>query len=1145
MNNYLQSFTTLLLLAVLCAGSSNLFGQSLVSTSYRDKHSTLISYANEDDRQEPGESVRLESVLEELETDYKIHFAYDGHLVSNKYVPVRNLEKAKGEAEDVEVILHRILEPLELKYTKVNKVYVLYKAAYKEINPVERNQINSNALENEDREKLGMPEKLSKRSAMLQLAILQDKTITGNVTDENDEPLPGVNIVVKGTTTGTISDVNGNYRLTVSDDAQTLVFSSVGYVSEEIAINDQPVINLQMVPDIQSLSEVVVVGYGTQKRSDLTGAISSISSEDLAETPAGNVLEQSQGRLAGVDIVRDNGSPGSPVQIRIRGNRSINASNEPLYVIDGIPTSANINNFNPNDIESMEVLKDASAVAIYGSRGANGVILITTKKGKEGKAVISYDGYYGVKQPIENLDLMNGQEFAAYSRVSRGIAADDSSQDATFFSDIEINNLQNGIITDWLDEVIRSGTQQDHQVSVSGGSEDITYYLSGSYFDEEGIIENTDFSRVAVRANIEGNLTDKLTIGVSSTVAHNLRNQMNNSPFNNALGFSPLVTPYDENGEFVAYPNPREGLLTNPLLNFQPNQYRDETKSYRIFANIFATYDITDDLTFRLNYGPDYSSSRRGRYTGSLAGSTNTASVENESEFVYTLENILTYDKTFGDHVLNVVGLFSTQKSNYERSIASAQDIPIEKSTFNDLGSASTITEIGSSLLEWGLLSYMGRINYSFKNRYLFTLTGRADGSSRLAEGKKWAFFPAVSAGWIISEENFFDIPTLSFLKIRASYGEVGNTSIDPYQTLGGLARTIYAFGNNEAFGYGQSLIRNPDLGWEISKTTNVGLDFGFLEDRITGTFEYYNTNTEDLLLERFIPITSGYSSILQNIGSTRNRGWELTLSSNIINNPQGVRWDVNLNVFSNKEEIVELFDGQSDDVGNQWFIGQPIDVFYSFQQAGIWQQGEAAEAENLGQAPGDIKIADVNGRDENGELTKQPDGQINSDDRTVLGSTVPDWSGGITNRISYKGLDLSVLVYARQGQFLRSDYHNLGGNNWQGRYNSLNLDFWTPDNPTHAFPLPDAGEAPLYSDAVRYFDGSFVKIKNITLGYNFPTSLLNNLGLSSLRLYTTVNNAITFSEYDVVDPETSNGIVGGGSPLTSATYIFGINLKF
>ncbi|MEQ9440874.1 MAG: TonB-dependent receptor [Cyclobacteriaceae bacterium] len=1090
----------------------------------------------------------LTVVLSELEARFDTNFNYDRETVYGKKIN-QNLLQTIEHNDKLEGTLEVLLPPLGLNFRKFEDTsYAIFPQPKREDIEKMQNEPHRSTSSgmhggSVNHEALFPLITINKTSGHLKTL---EQTITGKVTDlSTGETLPGVNILAKGTATGTVTDVEGSYRLTVADEVTTLVFSSIGFETVEENISGRNVINISLSPDIQSLSEVVVVGYGTQKKSDLTGAISSITSKDLTETPAGNVLEQSQGRLAGVDIVRSNGSPGSPVQIRIRGNRSINASNDPLYVIDGIPTSANINNFNPNDIESMEVLKDASAVAIYGSRGANGVILITTKKGKQGKAVISYDGYYGVKQPVENLDLMNGQEFAAYSRISRGIPTDDSSQDASFFSDIEMNNLQNGVVTNWLDEVIRNGTQQNHQVSVSGGGEDVTYYLSGSYFDEEGIIEKTDFNRVAFRANIQANLTDKLRVGLSSTVATTLRNQMNNGPYNGALLFSPLVTPYDENGEFLPYPNPREGLLTNPLLNFQANQYRDETKNYRVFANIYGEYDITKDLTFRVNYGPDYSTSRRGRYTGSLAGSTNTASIDDRNEFVYTLENILTYDKTFGDHALNVVGLFSTQQSQVDTTSASAQNIPIEKSTFNDLGSASTITGIYSALSDWGLLSYMGRINYSFRNRYLFTLTGRADGSSRLAEGKKWAFFPAVSAGWIISEENFFDIPALSFVKVRASYGEIGNTSIDPYQTLGGLARSTYAFGNEGAFGYGQNLIANPDLGWEISKTTNVGLDFGLLEDRITGTFEYYNTNTEDLLLRRFIPITSGYSSILQNVGATRNQGWEFSLSSNVINSPQGFTWDVNLNVFSNKEEIVELFDGQTDDVGNEWFIGQPINVFYSFQQTGIWQQGEATEAETLGQAPGDIKIADVNGRDENGELTKAPDGTINSDDRTVLGSTVPNWSGGITNRISYKGFDLSVLVYARQGQLLRSDYHNLGGNNWQGRYNSLNLDYWTPNNPTNAYPLPDAGEAPLYSNAVRFFDGSFVKIKNITLGYNFENELLSRVGLSSLRLYATANNALTFSAYDVVDPETSNGIVGSGSPLTATTYIFGINLKF
>lgn len=968
--------------------------------------------------------------------------------------------------------------------------------------------------------------------------------INGTVVDQNNLPIPGATVIVVGTNSGTVTDIDGKFNIAATA-GQVIRVSFIGFQSAEITVGNQTVLNISLQEDTSSLEEVVVVGYGTQRKSDLTGAISSISSKDLKETPAGNFLEQSQGRLAGVDIVRANGSPGSPVQIRIRGNRSINASNEPLYVIDGIPTSANVNDFNPNDIESMEVLKDASSVAIYGSRGANGVVLITTKRGKTGKAVVSYDGYYGVKQPIENLNIMDGNQFAAYSRISRGHDGNDASFDGNFLAPLEIENLQAGRFTNWLDLAVQTGSQQDHQVSVSGGTEKINYYVSGSFFKEDGYIPGTDFERTAIRVNLESNLTDRLKMGISATVSVSERNQMENAPFSNSIGYSPLVGPYDEEGNFLAFPNPREGLLANPLLNYEPYQYIDETRGHRIFANLYAEYQFTENLKLRVNYGPDFNLSRRGTYSGMLDGNINRGSINNQMDFAYTQENILSYDKNIGKHAINLVGLFSVQSSRFESSSLSGQDIPIEKSLFYDLGSSSTITGIGSSLGDWGLISYMGRANYRYNDKFLLTLTGRADGSSRLAEGNKWAFFPAISAGYILTEEDLLDDSKISFLKFRAGYGEVGNTAIDAFQTLGGLSRTTYIFGSTAAFGYANSLIPNPDLKWEISKTVNLGMDYGLFEDRINGSLEYYITNTSNLLLNRFLPITSGYNSVLQNIGSTRNSGWELTANANIINQPTGLSWDVSMNVFSNREQITELFDGESDDVGNRWFIGEPINVFYSFEQGGIWQTNEADLAADNGQQPGDIRINDVNGRGADGELNELPDGNINADDRIVLGSTVPVWSGGITNRVSFKGFDLSVLVHARMGQMLNSAYHNLGGNNWQGRYNAITMDYWTADNPTNAIPRPNAGEAPLYADAVRYFDGSFIKIRNIALGYNINAGLIKKLGLTSARVYSTVNNAFIFSPYTTVDPETSNGNVGGGSPLTTASYIFGINLKF
>ncbi len=972
-----------------------------------------------------------------------------------------------------------------------------------------------------------------------------DLTVTGKVTDESGGGLPGVSVVVKGTQRGTTTTQDGTYSVLAPEGKAILVFSFVGYVSQEIPINNRSQINISLSTDTKALNEVIVVGYGTQKKRDLTGAISSISSRDIAETPSSNFLQNAQGRLAGVDIVRSNGNPGSAPVIRIRGNRSINASNNPLYVIDGIPTDVSINDFNPNDIESMEVLKDASAVAIYGSRGANGVILITTKKGKEGKAVISYDGYYGIKKAQKNLNLMDGEQFARYSRVSRGIDANDASKDNTFFSTLEVDNLKKGLETSWLDLILRDGQQQQHQISASGGNQNTTYYLSGAIYDEKGIMQFSDYQRYSFRANIETKLTDRLRVGVSSTVATDLQNTMSNGPYNNALQFSPLVQPYDADGNFIAYPNPREGLLTSPLLQYQPGQFTNERRKFRVFANIFGEYKFMEGFTYRLNFGPDFSNSRQGEYNGTLAGSANTAEVTNQQNFAYTLENILSFNRKFGKHSLNVVGLFSTQTNRFESSGASARNIPVESSLFYNLGSAETVTGINSSLTKWGLLSYMGRINYSFKDRYLLTLTGRADGSSRLSQKNKWAFFPSVSAGWVISDEAFMaNAKAISFLKLRVGYGAVGNTSISPYQTLGGLERSVYAFGNDPAYGYALNVIPNPDLRWEISSTLNIGMDFGLLNDRLTGSLEVYKTNTTDLLLNRLIPITSGYESILQNIGATSNQGWELSLNGNILRSDGGLKWDANLNIFSNKEKIVDLFNGK-DDVGNQWFIGQPISVFYNFQQQGIWQTSEADEAAKVKQKPGDVRIADVNGRDAKGNLTNQPDGTINSDDRTVLGSTVPKWSGGLTNRLSYKGIDFSFLVYARQGQYIRSDFHNLGGNSWQGRYNAINFDYWTPTNAVNKIPRPNSAAAPLYSEAVRFFDGSFVKIRNITLGYTLPKAITSKARISSLRLYATADNALIFSPYKLVDPETANGIVGGSSPMTSATYVFGMNLKF
>ncbi len=967
-----------------------------------------------------------------------------------------------------------------------------------------------------------------------------DKIITGTVTSEDGEPLIGANILVKGTATGAVTDIDGSYSLTAPDDATTLVFSYTGFETQEIEIAGRSIIDVTMASSSIGLEEVVVVGYGTMKKSDLTGAISSVSAEELSETPASSLLDQAQGRLAGVDIVASNGTPGSGQSIRIRGNRSITANNNPLYVVDGIPTTANINDFNPADIESMEVLKDASAVAIYGSRGANGVILITTKRGKQGRAQISLNSYFGVKKQIENLDKMNAQQFVEYRRVANGVSQSDASQDEVLLGNM-YDFYRSGIETDYLDETYRDGDQTEHILSVSGGTDNVTYYLSGGYFKEKGVLRKTDYERISLRTNLDASLTGKLKVGLSLTGSTDLRNRMDsNDPTNAAIRYAPTTQAYDENGKIIAFANPDEFLVTSPLVNFAPNEFADQTRGFRLFSNLFGDYEIFENLSYRLNVGTDVLYSKRGRSRGNFTGSVPTGSINNSSIFSYTLENILTFDKSFGNHDVNVVGLFSAQSNRTENSSLSARGIPIVRSSYFALGTAETITGIGSDLTEWGLLSYMGRLNYKFKDKYLVTVSGRADGSSRLAKGNKWAFFPSASVAWIISEEDFFSTSdVLSFLKLRAGYGSVGNTSINPFQTQGGLARTAYLFGDQSAFGYGQDGIANPDLGWEISKTVNLGLDFGFWNGRLSGTLELYDTRTSDLLLERLLPRTSGFQSVIENVGSTRNRGVELTLSTNVVNSvSSGLKWDVDLNVFSNKEEIVELFNGTDDDIGNGWFIGHPVNSFYSFVFDGIWQTDEANDAATFGQAPGQIRIKDVNGRDANGALTNQPDGELNGDDRAILGSAVPDWTGGINNRITYKGLDFSMLIYARQGQMVNSSFHSFSGNSWEGRYAHLNFNYWTPENPSNEIPKPIQGSGVLYADALRYHDGSFVKIKNIVVGYDFARTLIRSDEISSCRLYFTATNPVTWSPFDRVDPETMRA-------LASSTYIMGLNLKF
>ncbi|SHE37431.1 TonB-linked outer membrane protein, SusC/RagA family [Fodinibius roseus] len=979
----------------------------------------------------------------------------------------------------------------------------------------------------------------------------QEHTVTGVVSDsQSGEVLPGVNISVEGTTTGTSTNSDGTYAITVSSEQDTLVFSFVGFQTQTIPINGRSRIDVELAPQAIVGEDVVVVGYGSQEQQDVTGSVSSVSSEQIAEVPVSDAASALQGRAAGVMVARSGSQPGDGVTVRVRGRRSLSASNDPLYIVDGIPFSGDISDINPQNIESMEVLKDASATAIYGSRGANGVILVSTSRGGNYETRVSYDGYFGVSSQLEEPDMMSGPEFAEMRREAfRAIG--EYTGDSDIFTNAELEAVNNGVTYDYPDLVTdQAGYQQSHQITVQGGNKRTQFSVSGNYFNEIGIISGQDFNRYTFRINLDHEVSDRFRVG-TSTLLSRFDQAYGVNPYGNALSANPLGDPYNEDGSLDFRPTD-DGLATNPLSDLVPGKVLDDRERLRVFSNIFAEYDITDNLNYRINFGPDLQAYRRGVFQGTEtnARGEGVPYAEKSENLLhnYTLENILNYQQTFSDtHELDITGLFSIQTEHFETDTVAASGLPYETQKYHNLGTANTAENYSSYLEEWGMMSFMGRVNYQFNNTYLFTITGRADGSSRLAEDNRWGFFPSAAIGWRITEEPFMANQDLfSDLKLRISYGVTGNTAIDPYQTQDILARSTYQFGDNPGYGYRPGQIPNKNLQWEVSRQLNVGLNYGLWDSRVTGSIEVYQTNTTDMLLQRNLPITSGFGSVFENVGETKNRGIEFTLNSqNVLDSGRdGFSWSSELTLFANREEIIDLYGNREDDVGNQWFIGEPLTVWYDYEKIGIWQESEEDEADSYGQNPGEIKVKDQNG-----------DGIINEQDRVILGSDMPDLSGGLANHFSYKGFDLSVFLYGSFGQMIFNNFRagnaaaideaDGGNNTLAGRYNNIDIDYWTPDNPTNKAPRPNQSrEYPLYGDTMAYQDGSFLKIRNVRLGYNLPLETVQRVGLRSLRIYINAETPLLFSKTGNIDPEQYGGVIVGDVP-TTRLYTAGVNINF
>jgi TonB-linked SusC/RagA family outer membrane protein len=984
----------------------------------------------------------------------------------------------------------------------------------------------------------------------------QDRTVSGKVTSSEDGlGIPGASVAIKGTTRGTATDVDGNYKITVSGSA-VLTITSVGYLTQDVTVGTRAQIDVTLAADTKSLKEVVVVGYGTQKKSQMTGAISSVGAKQIQELPITNARQALQGRAAGVDVVQPGSKPGAGPQIRIRGRRSFNASNDPLYVVDGIPLSSGIDDINPNDIVSMEVLKDASATAIYGSRGANGVVIISTKRGKAGATVVSVDSYYGFNEELGTIGVMNGAQFAEYKRESRRavgqytLGAATAAEDAKIFEPRELASIATGRSTDYVAGMLRTGAIQSHQVSVSGGSEKTTFNISGNFFQDIGVVKSQDFSRYTFRVNLDHKINDKIKIGLSTLVVNSIRNGENLNHLAGAMQENPLGEPYDKDGNLVFLPT-NDGLRTNPFSELVDGVNVDENKRYRTFNSLFGEWDIAKGLKYRVNFGPDLTVGRAGRFIGAFTnnnrGGNATGSINEQILFNWTLENIITYNKKFKDvHNLSLTGLQSIQRDRDERTSISVNGIPVESASYHRLGDANQITGANTDLIEWTLLSYMGRVNYDYKEKYLFTATVRMDGSSRFGANTKFGIFPSFALGWNLSEEPFIkSITEIDQLKLRASWGAIGNQAITPYQTQALLGRTAYAWDNTAAYGYRPNTIGNPDLRWETSTTSNAGLDFSFFRGKVSGSAEYYVTRTTNLLAPQPLPNSIGFGGFTTNVGETQNTGIELTI--NTVNVDRGgFQWTSDFIFNRNRESIISLANGKVDDVGAGRFIGQPLSVFFDYKKIGIWQPWEADAARAYGDRVGQIKVEDFN-----------KDGKINADDRQILGSAVPSFTAGLTNRFTYKGFDLSFFVFARVGQLIRSRFHD-NVNQLAGRYNNLNLNYWTPNNLTNDFPQPVVTqEFPKNGSALTYFEGSFFKIRNINIGYNLPDDVAKKLKMQSVRIFASIQQPLILAEYRQkykgIDPETfvdgEQGVGGGEvntnvSPATSVT-TFGLNLKF
>lgn len=976
----------------------------------------------------------------------------------------------------------------------------------------------------------------------LSSSMFAQKKITGIVVDEKGESVIGASVSEKGTTSGTATDIDGKFSLEVKDGA-VIVVSYLGFLTQEIIVNDRSDFHIIMKDNTEMLNEVVVVGYGVMRKKDLTGSLASVGAKSLKDKPVANIGEALQGQAAGVQVVNA-GAPGSNVSIRIRGLGSIN-STDPLLVIDGVPTDMPLNALNQNDVETIDILKDASATAIYGSRGANGVVLITTKKGKSGDGIISVSANWGIQDATSVPKMLNASQFAS---LHNDMMANNNRTQRPDFED----PTSWGKGTDWTDALLRTAAMQNYSVSYSGGTDKSNYYVSGSVFDQNGIVINTSYRRYTLQFNNESKVRPWLKFGNNVTLSHDTKKNGDYSILN-TLASLPTQSIYNEDGTYSGPGTEAQyyGDLRNPIGTARLNN--TTTKGYNVLGNLYGEASLFDKVTYKMTGGIDFKFWDENNFTPKydwqpIPVVNSYRSEQSNKSLTYLWDNTLTYMDTFNEkHNLNVMIGSSAQNNTYNYSKASIQGFLSDSN--NQLNNGLLDPTVGGSKNEWALLSFFGRVNYSFNDKYLLTATVRRDGTSRITKANRWGTFPSFSGAWRLSEESFYKRNNiLSDIKIRMGYGVTGNQGVlDNYAAVTRLKTSQYVFNGTSVSTLYPLVMPNPDIKWETVKQGNIGFDASLFKQRINVTFDAYVKNTTDMLVSMVVPITTGYSDIytpMINAGKVRNTGWELTVASQNIKGD--FEWNTDFNISYNKNKIIKLNNNVSIYSGyQQHTVGLPVGSFYGWITNGIFQnwnevnsyayQYQGTDAAN-GTAPGDIKFLDINN-----------DGVVNDYDRTYIGNPTPAWNFSMTNSFSYRNFDMQVFLQGVAG----NDIYNANRVTLEGMYTVRNqtkkvLNRWTGEGTSNSMPRA------IYSDpnkntrtSTRFIeDGSYLRLKNLTLGYTLPESLIKKASINSLRFYMSAQNLLTLTKYSGFDPEIQGGVDNSNYPLTR-TISFGVDLKF